>query len=94
MLITYILFLTKLQKKQTPKNGFAQLKNDITRILWTRYVHLYCSDLQSRAVTDLLIVSPVSFKFNPQSLVIPSPIPPKLPHTENPLRCSQLKHFQ
>ncbi len=30
MLITYILFLTKLQKRQTRWNGFALLKNDIT----------------------------------------------------------------
>ena len=28
--ITYILFLTKLQKRQTRWNGFALLKNDIT----------------------------------------------------------------
>ena len=27
---TYILFLTEMQKKQTPENGFALLKNDIT----------------------------------------------------------------
>ena len=27
---TYILFLTKLQKRQTLENGFALLKNDIT----------------------------------------------------------------
>ena len=28
--ITYILFLTKLQKRQTLQKGFALLKNDIT----------------------------------------------------------------
>jgi hypothetical protein len=28
--ITYILFLTKLQKRQTPEKRFALLKNDIT----------------------------------------------------------------
>ena len=27
---TYILFLTKLQKRQTLSNGFALFKNDIT----------------------------------------------------------------
>ena len=27
---TYIVFLTKLQKRQIPDNGFALLKNDIT----------------------------------------------------------------
>ena len=27
---TYILFLTKLQKRQIPEKGFALLKNDIT----------------------------------------------------------------
>jgi len=30
MLITYILFLTEMQKRQIPENGFALLKNDIT----------------------------------------------------------------
>jgi hypothetical protein len=30
MLITYILFLTKLQKRQTLEKGFALFKNDIT----------------------------------------------------------------
>jgi hypothetical protein len=28
--ITYILFLTKLQKRQTQRNGSALFKNDIT----------------------------------------------------------------
>jgi hypothetical protein len=28
--ITYILFLTKLQKRQIPEKRFASLKNDIT----------------------------------------------------------------
>jgi len=27
---TYIVFLTKLQKRQIPEKGFALLKNDIT----------------------------------------------------------------
>ncbi len=27
---TYIVFLTKMQKRQIPENGFALLKNDIT----------------------------------------------------------------
>jgi len=27
---TYIVFLTKLQKRQTQRNGFGLLKNDIT----------------------------------------------------------------
>jgi len=27
---TYILFLTKMQKRQTPENGFAIFENDIT----------------------------------------------------------------
>jgi len=30
ILITYIVFVTKLQKRQTLKNGSALLKNDIT----------------------------------------------------------------
>jgi len=30
LLIAYIVFLTKLQKRQIPENGFALLKNDIT----------------------------------------------------------------
>jgi hypothetical protein len=30
ILITYILFLTKLQKRQIPQKEFALLKNDIT----------------------------------------------------------------
>jgi hypothetical protein len=30
ILITYILFLTKLQKRQTPEKGFASIENDIT----------------------------------------------------------------
>jgi hypothetical protein len=30
ILITYIVFLTKLQKRQIPEKGFALFKNDIT----------------------------------------------------------------
>ncbi len=30
---TYIVFLTKLQKRQIPENGFALFKNDITNNL-------------------------------------------------------------
>ena len=30
ILITYILFLTKMQKRQTLEKGFALLENDIT----------------------------------------------------------------
>jgi hypothetical protein len=30
ILITYIVFLTKMQKGKPPKKGFALLKNDIT----------------------------------------------------------------
>ena len=33
ILSTYIMFLTKLQKRQIPEKGFALLKNDITKIL-------------------------------------------------------------
>jgi len=28
--ITYIVFVTKMQKRQTPEKGFALFKNDIT----------------------------------------------------------------
>ena len=27
---TYIVFVTKMQKRQTPEKGFASIKNDIT----------------------------------------------------------------
>jgi hypothetical protein len=30
ILITYIVFVTKLQKRQTPEKGFALFENDIT----------------------------------------------------------------
>jgi len=30
---TYILFLTEMQKRQIPENGFALLKNAITKII-------------------------------------------------------------
>jgi hypothetical protein len=33
ILITYILFLTEMQKRQTPEKGFALFKNDITGFL-------------------------------------------------------------
>jgi hypothetical protein len=32
ILITYIVFVTKMQKRQTPEKGFALFKNDITTI--------------------------------------------------------------
>ena len=32
--VTYILFLTEMQKRQTPENGFAFLKNDITNVFY------------------------------------------------------------
>ena len=32
--ITYILFLTELQKRQARRNGFAFIENDITTIFY------------------------------------------------------------
>jgi len=34
ILITYIVFLTKMQKRQTLVKGFALIKNDITTIFY------------------------------------------------------------
>ena len=40
---TYILFLTKMQKGQTPEKGFALFKNDITDFFPASELKIHCS---------------------------------------------------
>ncbi|MGB5847405.1 MAG: hypothetical protein WBH40_02895, partial [Ignavibacteriaceae bacterium] len=44
--ITYILFLTKMQKRQIPGKGFALLKNDITGSLPASELKIHCRNMQ------------------------------------------------
>ncbi len=55
MLITYIVFLTKLQKKQTPENGFPLLKNDITGYLRPQKPVVYSRNQKVGSGCDIVL---------------------------------------
>jgi len=46
ILITYIVFVTKMQKRQTPEKGFALLKNDITNNLRSQKPVIYSETVE------------------------------------------------
>jgi hypothetical protein len=54
VLITYIVKSTKNQKGQTPENGFALLKNDITTFEPTSKLGIHSRYMQSGFVTGSL----------------------------------------
>jgi hypothetical protein len=76
MLITYILFLTKWQKRQIPDKGFAHFEKTISQLFKQLLDRGYIADIKTRIIKGRAISDPafnllvkydaVLFVFKPQ----------------------------